>query len=293
MKARARTALTTLVLLAMAAGTIAVAWFGVHLRGEEEKAGETRSRKVLAIDPARVRALRVVSGAREVRLAREGDSWRVVAPVAAAADADAVRRLLDRLAGLERRATSARGGALPSDLSPYGLDAPRTRIEATLDDGKVETLALGEDTGFDGAMFVQPTSGDIAVVASDARKDLDALDDLRDRRVLPFDEGAAARLEVKGAKASFSLARDGAGWRIASPLEEPADEAAVERILSALHGLRADEIVDAPGAPAAYGLDRPRLRVKIVGKEGAEHAALFGAERPADGKVWARRDDAG
>ena len=283
MKARARSALTTLVLLAIAAGAVAVAWFGVHLRGAEEKAEEGRSKRVMAIDPARVRELRLVSGADAARLVREGETWRLVEPVAADADPDAVKRLLDRLSSLERRATSARAGALPSDLRPYGLDAPRARIEATLDDGKVETLALGEDTGFDGAMFVQPTSGEIVVVVGEARGDLvPGLEDLRDKRVLRFDGASAAALRIEGEGGPIEVRKEGEdAWKLVAPKEGKVEGWKVTSALSTLASLDAAAIAgEGPKVAAAAGLDPPRRTYVVLDAAGKELGrVLLGNEK--------------
>jgi hypothetical protein len=298
LKARTRNALTTLLLLALAAAAIAVAWFGVFLRGEEERAEEARSRKVLALDPARAREVRLLGPAGEVRIVKEGEAWRIAAPVAADADADAVGRLLDRLAGLERRATSAKAGASPEALGAYGLYAPRTRIEILLDDGRTERLALGDDSGFDGAMFVQPTGGEVVVVASNARPDLEpGLEALRDRRVLRFDREKVHGLRIEAGAARIEIRRDAsqapgapAAWRLVAPREGPADAWKVTNALYALSTL--ESAGEGPAAGAAAGLDRPARTYVLLGEGGEELARLLvGRER--DGRVPVRSGASG
>jgi hypothetical protein len=298
LKARTRTALTTLLLLALAAAAIAVAWYGVFLRGEEERGEEARTRKVLALDPARAREVRLVGEGGEIRLVKEGDAWRIVAPVRADADAEAVGRLLDRLAGLERRATSARSGAPPESLGAYGLDAPRTRLEIVLDDGRTERLALGDDSGFDGAMFVQPTGGEVAVVASNVRPDLEpGLEALRDRRVLRFDRDEVHGLRIEAGGARVEVRRDPAeaagapgAWRLVLPREAPADS---WKATNAVYALSTLEFVgEGAGAAQAAGLDRPDRVYVLLGKDGGEIARLLvGRER--DGRVPVRTGPSG
>jgi len=298
LKARTRNALTTLLLLALAAAAIAVAWFGVFLRGEEERAEETRSRKVLALDPARAREVRLLGPGGEIRLVKEGEDWRIVAPVRADADAEAVGRLLDRLAGLERRATSAKAGAPPESLGAYGLDAPRTRIEVVLDDGRTERLALGDDSGFDGAMFVQPTGGEVAVVASNARPDLEpGLETLRDRRVLRFDREKVHGLGIEAGGARIEVRRDPAkaagapeAWRLVAPRESPADSWKVTNAVYALATLEFDG--EGVGSESPSGLDRPDRTYVLLGEDGRELARLLvGRER--DGRVPVRSGASG
>lgn len=188
MKARARTALTTGFLLVTAAAVVGIAYYGVALRGEERARTDEAEKKVFLLDPKAVMELRVSAKGDEVRLVRgEGDArWRIVAPVQAAADEEAVGRLLERLATLERRGVSAAPGASTSVLASFGLDAPKVRLEAVLDDGRTERLALGDTTGFDGAMFVMPTDGRVLVVTSNARAALEqGLADLREKEPSP------------------------------------------------------------------------------------------------------------
>jgi hypothetical protein len=295
-QARSRTALATLLLLVLACAAVAVAWFGVHLRGEEARKEEARSRRVLDLDPSRVRAVRLTGPGGEIRLVREGEAWRLVAPIAADADARAVGRLLDRLAGLERRAESAGPGASAETLRAYGLDAPRTRIEIALEDGRTERLALGDDSGFDGAMFVQPTGGEVAVVASNARPDLEpGLEALRDRRVLRLDRDAVHGLRIEPGGSPVEVRRDpgqapgaAAAWRIVAPREAPADG---WKVTNAVYTLSTLEFVDqAAGASASPG--RPERTYVLLGKEGEELARLLvGKER--NGRVPVRSGASG
>jgi hypothetical protein len=293
MKARTRTALTTLVLLAAAAGAGAVAWFGVHLRAEEQARGDASAKRLFDVRPEQVKELAVSSHGAEVRLVRAGDGWRIVAPVAADADPEAVRRLVGRLASIERRSTSAPASTPADELKWYGLAAPRARIAFTRTDGRTDTLALGDDNGFDGAMFVQPTGGTVEVVAGAARQDLDqGLNELRDRRVVVFDEPAVTRIEVDAPKGPYALARAGAGWRLERPIADRADDGAASRVLGTLRHLIAAEVIDHPEADARYGLDRPAYQVRLGLERGAPVAVAFGAAPGAakDAPLYARRE---
>jgi hypothetical protein len=304
MKARTRTAVNAAVLLAVAAGAVAVAWFGVHLRSLDEDARTARGRKVLDLDPGLAREVRLSTAAGEISLVREGGTWRIAAPLRADADQDAVRRLLGALAALERRATSAKAGERGEALRAYGLEAPRTRIEVVLEGGRVERLALGDDNGFDGAMFVMPTSGEVVVVASGTRPELEpALDALRDRRVLRFEPGAVASVRIEGGGARIEVLRrrgaEGAPerWETidparsvprAPPFTRLADTGKAQALVAALAGLEAVGFGgDDEGAARKAGLETPR-RTYTVLDEGASPLArlLVGEER--DGRVPVR-----
>ncbi len=140
MNARTRIAATTLFLLAVAGAAGGVAWFGVHLRGEERLRREARTRRLFDLVPESVTALRVEAKGGATRLVRDGGRWRIVEPVVADADQATVRALLERLSTLDRRAISAAPGERREELRFYGLDRPRTRIELTLEGGREESL---------------------------------------------------------------------------------------------------------------------------------------------------------
>ncbi len=179
---RARTGLVALLALAVAAAIGSIASVAIRLRTVERAEREARGDPVLQLDPDRATALRIRTDGGDLSLARRPGGWRIVSPVEAPADQDAVASLLGELSSLVRRATAAPPGEPKRRLRPYGLDEPRTVIEVTLQGGRVERLALGADTGADGVLFVMPTGGEVAVVASSVRADLEkGLSDLRAR----------------------------------------------------------------------------------------------------------------
>jgi hypothetical protein len=175
MKARVRTALGTGFLLVVLAAVAGIAYFGVHRRGEERARTDEAEKKVFLLEPAAVKELRVAAKGDEVRLVRGsgGLGWRIASPVDAAANEEAVARLLGRLATLERRGVFALAGAPERVRASFGLEAPKVRLELVLDDGRTERLALGDTTGQDGAMFVMPTDGRVLVVSANARAALE------------------------------------------------------------------------------------------------------------------------
>jgi hypothetical protein len=268
MKARARTAVGTLVLLAALGAAVAVAYFGVHLRGEREQAAGTRGKRVLGIEAARVSGLRIEKPDGTVALVRgEGGAWRLTAPVAGPADGRAVDALLDHAERLERRATSAEPGLSEARLRAYGLAPPEGTVTFTLESGEARALRLGSGSGFDGAMFVQPPSGEVVVVPGDARYALlRTAYDLREKRLVPaFEEARVTAVEVTAPRGAYALAREGGGWKVTAPAPADADPGAAPRVLGALRDLRASSFGAAipPGA-------RPRYAVRVALQGGEE-----------------------
>jgi hypothetical protein len=297
MKARARTALLTLGLLAAAAAALAVAFYGVERPLEREKAGKEAEEKVLAVGRDEVKALRLSGKGPEVRLERSGGGWRVVAPVEAPGDRAAADALLDAALGLRRRQRVAEpdGG-----LSAYGLSPPRLRLVLELASGASHTLEAGDENPFDGSLFVRADGGPVVAVGPGARWSLEkGLLDLREKQLVPVEEKDLSGLELEGTGLDFVLSRQGGDWRLTAPIAERADDAAVGRLLSTLRGLRATRFDDAPGPDPRYGLDRPRWKVTLRGPGDAARVLELGrppgaaalprkpAQKPG-GELWAR-----
>jgi hypothetical protein len=175
--ARARTALSALAMLGLATGALAWGWYAIEREGEREADAKRREESVFSFAAADVREVVVRAKGDETRLVRDGDGWRIAAPVEAPADAYAARTLVDRLAGLRRTREAAPPGG---DLAPFGLASPRVTIEVRLDGGRTETLAVGDSSAFDGSVFVRPTSGAVLVAPRETRWALErGTDDLR------------------------------------------------------------------------------------------------------------------
>lgn len=290
MKARQRTALVTLGLLAAAAAALLFAWRQVEKPAERERARAEAEEKLLPVGRDQVKAMRLAARGQEVRLERAEGRWRIVAPVAAAADQGAADALLDAALGLRRRQRIAEPDA---GLGAFGLDPAQVRLTLELAAGGSRTLETGAESSFDGSLYVRVDGGPVVSVGPGARYSLDkGLLDLRERQLFPVEEKDLARLEVKEPKLAFALAREKGEWRLSAPVAERADGAAVEGLLTTLRELRASRFDDAPGPDRGYGLDRPRFSVKLAGAGGTARTIELGAPPAKGGKaepeLWAR-----
>ena len=273
MRSGKRAVLSSLVLVALAAAAVAAAWFGIARRDDARQARRSAEERLFAFQPADVTGLTVEAKGETTRLARAGDRWRVEAPVDAAADRGTVESIVDRIAELRRKGVA--DAAAPDAARRYGLAPPRAAIALALRDGRTETLALGDENPFDGTLFARSTGGAVALVPGDVRWLLErSTFDLREKRLVPFEEDEVQRVQVETATRSYVLAREGPdAWRLEAPVRERADRAAAARVLSAIRGLRASAFRRAsaneppPGGPrrtvAISFRDRPPSRVVL------------------------------
>ncbi len=161
MDARTRTLLAPAVLVAVAVGAVAFAYFGIERKDEAKRARKDEEARLYSFAPERVRAVEVEAKGSSTRLVRAGEGWRLEKPVQADADRSAADALVDAVSGLKRKSAIA-DRPEPAQLAQFGLSSPRARVSLTLDDGKRETLALGDENAFDGTAFVRTTSGAVA-----------------------------------------------------------------------------------------------------------------------------------
>lgn len=154
--------------VAVAAALAAIAAFGARVRGREVAGDVRRGGVVVAFDPAAVRLVDVEVGEARVAYGRDDDGrggWRRVAPPGPS-HGDRVPVLLERLAALRRRTTSAAAHGR-EEPAAYGLDRPRVLVGLGLAGG-TRRVAVGNTTGPDGITFVSAPDGTVAIVSAEA-----------------------------------------------------------------------------------------------------------------------------
>jgi hypothetical protein len=162
-KARTRIAVGTALAAAVLAALVMAARLGVEDPDERARRARAEEARVLDVPAAGVVGVEVSLGPEAIRLRRDADGWRMLAPEEGPADGAAVDALLERLRGLRRRAGVAAG----RDPAVYGLAPPRGHVLLTLSGGRTAALDLGDDAPVGGAFYAR-LGGEILVVAGSA-----------------------------------------------------------------------------------------------------------------------------
>jgi len=279
-------------------GLVAAAAFVAYIflvENKREPAGDDKPKeKLFAADKARVEELKIArAGGETLRLARDGAGWRLVEPLAAAADAPAVESLLQGIEGAEiQDEASKEGGA----LAGYGLEKPRLRVEVKREGAPAPVVLLIGDKLVDGSGVYAKTEDKprVFTLASFVESSLDKKPfDLRDRDVLKVKRDAVTSLDVLGPEGSYSLARDArAEWAFTKPVATKAGRWAVDGLLGTLENLRMDAIAaeDAKDLKP-FGLDKPARRVTLGLASGETRTLEIGKET-ADKKYPVRVEGA-
>lgn len=277
----------TYVGLALAAGLVAYVFF-VEMKKEDKP--EKVKEKVLTLDKAKVKDLTLAgNGKEEVKLVKDGASWRMTAPQAAPADAQESESLLSSLEGLEIDEVVTE---TPAKLSDFGLDPPKSRVAVSLQGAPAQEVLFGDKTPDQGSVYArQPTRPRVFTVPAYSAAVFDKKPfDLRDRDLLHLSRDAVRKVEVTGPEGTYALARDERGeWAFSSPVPTRAGRWSVDGLLGSLETLRMESVAaEAATDVKAYGLDKPARTVKLGLADG--NAKVLEIGKPAgDKKHYARQ----
>ncbi len=218
------------------------------------------------------------------RFERQDGRWWLVEPFEARAEATALDAIASALADLPREGRVAAGR--PLDGFGLGGEARVVRFEA---EGEVFGLRIGRTTPVGGHRYVARLAEDeVAYVESFRLNALNRnLSDLRDRRILDFESGRLATLELEwpepGSDAGAFILRlernESGDYQIVHPVWSEVDTEAVRDLLSDLAYLRAADFVDARTPEVERALERPALRFRwqLDSEPGAPDPGASGA----------------
>jgi hypothetical protein len=259
-----------------------------EFRGREggNKAGADKD-KPIVFERAGLRAIGIKNDHGELRLEKQGEDWKLTAPLVTDGDEDAVEGLLNSVesARIERRIGAA------SDRRQYGLDPPKATLTIeTAAGGEPKTLALGDSNPIGGTCFaLLPGTDEVAVVSSSlgdiATKDLLGL---RDKSLLSLDPWKVRRFTIERGREAIRMEKPDEGWIIRQPVEAPADGPIITDLLNALQNLKATAFSSEKPSGAdlrRFGLQPPRARLTLL-QEGwdVEKTVAFGKEAPGGGR---------
>ncbi len=205
----------------------------------------------------------------ELRAVRGQEGWRLIQPLSAKADVEAIGKLLKNVIGAKKDSVLF-AKAEPEKLKELGLDAPE--IEMGFRVGGQETVILFGASGPTHNVAYAMLKGSPQVlrihadVREEARKDVHAL---RDKTVLDFDPLKMRRFEVeqKGAD-RVVIEHDRGKWNMLEPTQT---RASMEKVVQSLFEIKNAQIKvfsnDNPTDLAPYGLVSPKLKLTLFQEE--------------------------
>src|SRR3984957_17058849 len=211
-------------------------------------------------------------GADETVLEKTNGKWQLTAPKPYPADQSAASQLVSSTANVSGdRVVEDKA----SNLSGYGLNAPTLEVDITAKGGKVSKLKIGDDTPTNSGSYAM-LEGDprVFTVASYVKTGIDkSASDLRDKRLLTFDQDKLSRVELIAKKADIEFGRDKDQWQIVKPKPLRADGLQVDEMLRKLKDAKMDLTLsddDAKKAVATFTSGTPVATVKATDPSGTQ-----------------------
>jgi hypothetical protein len=287
------------ILAMLAVALVAAAGLGVYFTGKPRLApiapqtSEDDQRvQITRADIEDIQTMELQSESRSLRFYRDGQQWRVEHPDGIRLDPSLMQDLAFTFGRLYAEKVIDRH---PADRRQFGLDPPRGIGRATLKDGTVIELHLGDETPARNTWYLM-VRGDPAVYAVWANHAMHlgySLEDVRQRALARIEKREIGRLKILRAgnlvldvvetsaelrerypylQSRYALLRSGRPPRAVDPKE----------LLKSLGGFPAQLKIarfvdDHPQSLTRYGLDRPRLELLIRDRDNSLHL-LFGAD---------------
>lgn len=306
MSARSKNLWALLGAAVVALGLGLYAYLGV-MKGEERETERKRLAEQLVHPVSRpdggteqVRYDRLVVKAKgeTTELARLPDqSWVITRPMKVAAD---VRTAEDMVGALQfaRLKSTIEETPTAEDLQRFGLDHPAVEVTASAEGVPALTVRLGKENPFDGSVYLQ-REGDpkVYAVSATTRATLDrSTFDMRDRDVIAVRDLGVTRIEVKGKKGDWAVAREpGQPYGFVRPVKEEADTAAISSWLGTLRGTKATRYLqDSPAERKRTGVETPLVEATFQrGSTETVHLRLGAGKAEADPAYVLREDQFG
>ncbi|MGA2591206.1 MAG: DUF4340 domain-containing protein, partial [Bryobacteraceae bacterium] len=205
----------------------------------------------------------------ETSVLRKGDdgTWQLTEPKPLRADQEAANSLATTLSSLssdklvEDKAT---------DLSSYGLNSPKLDVTVLKKDGKSQDLYVGDEAPTGGGSYVKlANDAHVYTIASFTKTSLDkGPNDLRDKRLLTFDQDKLTRVDLQPAKGELiEFGKNNQNdWQILKPKPLRADGSQVEELIRKLKDAKMDATIsdeDAKKAAAGFAAGT-KVAVAIV-----------------------------
>ncbi len=272
-----RNTLIVLILLALVGGYI---YFFQAGKPEQETV------KLFQIKPDDITRLTLKYPTQEIEVERSGDKWKMVKPIQADVDTNAMTTLTNEISDCEVKSTVDEH---PTDLAPFGLAKPAVTVIAATKDKTLPGIEVGKNSPIGYSVYIKTTDKPAVMLTSGAfgPGTKRTVSDLRDHTLMSFKVDDVSKLVVKQDDAApVELQKDQGQWKIVKPAPYQADQDRVRTLLSSLSNARIDDFTnDNPSTPAQYGLNKPQLVVTVfTGPAQSQQSLEFGKKEPGQGK---------
>lgn len=202
----------------------------------------------------------------------DAGKWQITAPKPLRADFNQVSGMLSTFSSMSaERLISAKA----DNLAEYGLAQPAVEVNITEKNNKTQKLLVGDKTPTGNAMYVA-LGGDprVFTLPTYTESTFDkSTKDLRDKRLLIFDQDKLSRVELQAKKQDIEFGRNKDQWQIVKPQPYRADDSNVQDLIRKLANAKMDLSVsdeDQKKAAAAFAAGTVVGVAKVTDASGTE-----------------------
>lgn len=238
------------------------------LTSADKTTDDLRDKTVLHVDTDQVASAELKSPSGDITLNKTSKGWNMTKPDTAAADSDAVSSILT---GVSTGKFASVASETPDNLGKYGLASPSVTLTVTNDIGKSSTLIVGAKKGDD--YYARDTSRPaIFEINADLYKKLTQTPgELLDKEPLHVDESDINEIQIQDSNGQIVADRKSSGseeWVMSSPAAQKGKSASTWKVFSVLSELRADDVIEKPGADVLAQLAKPAYQLTLVDTKG-------------------------
>lgn len=233
----------TIILLVLLV-VLGIAALLVLQRPGEKSLSESGGELFLGIDSANVTFIRITSDDATISMNKRGNEWVIEGSPEYKADPVAVGTLLNEAAKLSVRSIIS---SRAEKHHLFAVDTAGTRITFGLSSGEPVTCIIGKSApGFTEVYARREGSNDVVLVhAAISYSAKRSLTEWRDRTIVRVPRDQIREIDFAYGDTTFTVAWKDSLWTVNG---EPAQEWAVNSLVSTLSDLKADEFLDTPPA---------------------------------------------
>lgn len=229
----------------------------------------------------------------QIAFVRAEGRWRLEKPIPADADEGMVKQVVNAVVFAEVGDILTRSdmSLLKRSLRDFGLATPPLSVTFSAR-GRRETYSFGRLTAAGDEVYAQQEGLEVIfTVPVRAVRVLERpLGDFRRHNLFAFTRDEISGIGLKDAGEPLSkLVKNEGVWRLAEPVDAPADRAVAERLLEAICSERIVAYADA-GSGAGLGDDEGGYVLSLRNSSGGVEKAIIGAAAGTN-EVWARTSE--
>ncbi len=266
---------------------------------EKRQAEEETAKKLFSVTEDDIQEIALKRADEEILLQRREDAWKMLQPVTASADNEAVQQMLTEFVSAEQKKVIVEESSQDKE---FGLDTPELMVTAKGKDSDITMqLSFGDQTPTASGYYAKAgETPKVITVDNSVKTGLDkTLFQLRDKTILAFEpaEVKKATFTIKnsegGEDQAIELEQNAGVWKIVVPKEYPADTTKMGSILSKIHTSKVKAFIsEEPDDLSEYGLEQAVTTFTLlIGNDNSRKTLVLGKTNEEEEGIYAKHED--